>query len=510
MLLLVVAIFAVSIDREAVLDSNTAATVSSLRANNDTLDEIFDRDSTFIQIDEKNRSTAAIVNSAENVMSSNYTAKHQNETRRSVNQTVVSATKNNESVALGLISNVSETIEHAKEKNMNLVNTTAEGSSNQTFFSHTTAADGNSTNQASMNDMSTMTISINSENPPRQSVTFGQDEKHGINETSSRKGMSKYLDRGANFWFAQSGCAVSVWVFNGGPRTFRDCADIYARNIEGRMHLVQANDTVYVPTKLISSFFFGPMVNLTVPIVVLSGQYQYQRANRLSKKIIRQFARHPLLMKWFVQNPDLYLNGGQIRGPRFKISTLPFGLQKNHYDPHNPKPKPGVVFREAFMRHIQLPEKTRGIMYGYINPATSVTRQSIPSGEYLSLDKYYDELAQSRFVVSPGGDRPDCYRNYEALAFGAIPITNLNPAWYSFFQDGPIVYSTTDWMNLTEAIVLSHMNINNFSIANRNMVFEEYWLEYADRVTEMPLRWWDRIGQRAAYLDDFVNFTVSQ
>jgi hypothetical protein len=316
----------------------------------------------------------------------------------------------------------------------------------------------------------------------------------------------KYLDRGSNFWFASSGCAVAVWVFNGFPRIFQDCKDV-ARTRLVVPHLVQANDTIYVPTKLVPSFLRGPMVNITVPIVVLSGQYKYTRGG-LNKKIIRQFLNHQLIMKWMVQNPDMYLNGGNFRGPRAKVATLPFGLQQNHYDPHNPKPRPEVVFREAFQRHLQLPQKTRAIFYGYINP-TSSTRQNIPSGAYLPLDQFYDQLAKSRFVVSPEGDRPDCYRNYEALAFGAIPITNLNPSWYPFFQDGPVVFSTTDWNNLTEENVLSRMQAQNFSIVNRNMVFEEYWLEYVDKVAGMPLRWWDRIGKRAAFLKEFVNYTVS-
>lgn len=319
----------------------------------------------------------------------------------------------------------------------------------------------------------------------------------------------KYLDRGSNFWFADSGCYVSVWVFNAGPRLFRDCREVaHSRSIEGRSHLVQANDTIYVPFKFIPSFLDGPLQNITVPVVVISGQYLSHPPDRINKFVIRRFLQHPSLMKWIVQNPNMYLNGGTFRGPRFKVASLPFGLQRYHYTPNNPNPPPAVSFREAFQRHLQLPEKTRDIFYGYISTFTSAKRGAIPSGAKLPLHQFYDELAKSRFVVSPAGDRPDCYRNLEALAFGAIPITDLDPFWYPFFQEGPVIYSTTEWNNLTEANLLNRMQVEDFPVTNRNMVFEEYWQEYMDRVTGMPLRWWDQIGLRTAFLTDFVNYTV--
>jgi hypothetical protein len=349
--------------------------------------------------------------------------------------------------------------------------------------------------------------------PPFVTNSTVPNQNTGVTTTGIHQ---KYLDRGSNFWFAAtSGCGVTVWVFNTGPRMFRDCFwDVGARSrtVEGRPHLVQANDTIYVPTHFIHDFFHGPLASITVPIVVLSGQYGFSpRAKNLGRKpIMRQFLEHPLVMKWMVQNPDLYLDGLNVSGYQDKVSALPFGLQKDHYAGHTPKPRPEVVFREAFQRHLQLPVKTKGVLYGYINNYTSVGRQRIPSGDKLPLDQFYDELAKSRFVVSPGGDRPDCYRNFEALAFGAIPITDLDPSWYRFFRGGPMVFNTTDWVNLTEDRVLTSMKVEEFPGTNRNIVFEEYWLEYIDTLSGMPLRWWDRVGRQAAYLADFANYTVDR
>jgi hypothetical protein len=51
-----------------------------------------------------------------------------------------------------------------------------------------------------------------------------------------------------------------------------------------------------------------------------------------------------------------------------------------------------------------------------------------------------------------------------------------------------------------------------FPDTNLNMLVfeEEYWLEYIDALSGMPLRWWGRNGRRAEYSNDVVNYTVDR
>lgn len=60
-------------------------------------------------------------------------------------------------------------------------------------------------------------------------------------------------------------------------------------------------------------------------------------------------------------------------------------------------------------------------------------RQGLRSGVSLPVEDYYEALRTHRFVLSPDGDRPDCYRNYEAIGLGAVPITALSAERYAFF-----------------------------------------------------------------------------
>jgi hypothetical protein len=65
------------------------------------------------------------------------------------------------------------------------------------------------------------------------------------------------------------------------------------------------------------------------------------------------------------------------------------------------------------------------------------------------LIRYYSRIASHRFVLSPEGNGVDCYRTWEALYLGAIPIVMVSPTM-SAFGDLPILF-TEDYSELTEA-----------------------------------------------------------
>jgi hypothetical protein len=64
------------------------------------------------------------------------------------------------------------------------------------------------------------------------------------------------------------------------------------------------------------------------------------------------------------------------------------------------------------------------------------------------LVRYYSQIAAHRFVLSPEGNGVDCYRTWESLHLGAIPIVMASPAM-SAFADLPILF-TEDYSELSE------------------------------------------------------------
>lgn len=126
------------------------------------------------------------------------------------------------------------------------------------------------------------------------------------------------------------------------------------------------------------------------------------------------------------------------------------------------------------------------IFAGYLSKRNRDKRKKIPgTAERLPEREYWKRIHHSDYVLSPDGDRPECHRHYEAIGMGAVPITSLDPVMHRHLQ-GSVVFDEFKW-NLTE--LEGNLPLN--PVVNRRMVFEEYWIEYIERVVGHPVRWWD-------------------
>jgi hypothetical protein len=67
------------------------------------------------------------------------------------------------------------------------------------------------------------------------------------------------------------------------------------------------------------------------------------------------------------------------------------------------------------------------------------------------LNDYYQEMATSQFIVSPTGVGVDCYRNYEAVFMGSIPIIQREDrpdGWVRTLEDMPVAF-VANWTEVT-------------------------------------------------------------
>jgi len=109
-------------------------------------------------------------------------------------------------------------------------------------------------------------------------------------------------------------------------------------------------------------------------------------------------------------------------------------------------------------------------------------------------------------VLSPNGDHPDCHRTYEAIGLGVIPITELDPFLYRHLEEAPVVYQNTNWNVTWLEETLPEPDPDKL---NRNLVFEEYWMEYVERIVGRELQWWDKQTSRKNRLVDFAEGNVT-
>lgn len=322
--------------------------------------------------------------------------------------------------------------------------------------------------------------------------------------------FSNNLARGANIMTSISGCHIAAWIYFvspdkqtpdcGGHRTYKPQLWIHKGDKGPLPDDLQPYDTVFVHKRILPSFVSRTFPHLQAPIVLLTGSYENSKRFRVPESIVRVLLESPMIAHWFCTNVDETL-GVSTMHP--KLHSMALGIEPFGKSPKR-DPNPVVILRDVLLRHAyELPNKTIGVFEAYTSPYTNPSRKNMPRGVKLPLPDYLEQLARSKFVISPNGHKPDCFRHYEALAFGCIPITELNPAYYGHLKAGPVVFNNKDWWNLTEEKMLRKMNLTAFPSVNRNLIFEEYWMEEMERLVGRPVRWFDIRRQKQAFLTDF-------
>lgn len=107
--------------------------------------------------------------------------------------------------------------------------------------------------------------------------------------------------------------------------------------------------------------------------------------------------------------------------------------------------KPAIYRADAdgtpHIRH-RLAERFAGEPWATIDVSDGVRGGDAP------LSAYYTELSRHKFVLSPEGLAVDCYRHWECLYLGAVPIIRKSVAMESF-ADLPILF-TEDYSEIDE------------------------------------------------------------
>jgi len=97
------------------------------------------------------------------------------------------------------------------------------------------------------------------------------------------------------------------------------------------------------------------------------------------------------------------------------------------------------------------------------------TRSRVPKHQYLN------DIATHTYVISPPGHGPDCFRHWEAMYLGTIPIvergTNMD-----CYEDYPLLL-IDDWRELTPEWLDANYDVLRNRPFDRRKLFFEYWRE---------------------------------
>ena len=99
--------------------------------------------------------------------------------------------------------------------------------------------------------------------------------------------------------------------------------------------------------------------------------------------------------------------------------------------------------------------------------------------DLVKWEEYVDELIDSKFCLSLPGKGMDCYRTWEALTFGVIPIVLRTRHMDSIYKDLPVLLIdnvneiTEEFLNSQFEIIAQNINEYNF-----NKLTSSYWIDF--------------------------------
>lgn len=162
-----------------------------------------------------------------------------------------------------------------------------------------------------------------------------------------------------------------------------------------------------------------------------------------------------------------------------KLIPIPLGIAPTFHG--NIKPLTNILSSSVFSKdsrdilcYLNFSEKTYPFERNYVKDLF-LKKGFCFYSQNKNYEEYFSELSRAVFVLSPRGNRLDCYRTWESILCGAIPIvrkSTLDP----LFSDLPVLI-VGDWRQVTKKSLMKaykNMQTKKFSLEKMKA---DYWID---------------------------------
>ena len=237
----------------------------------------------------------------------------------------------------------------------------------------------------------------------------------------------------------------------------------------------RANSIIYIKNELryIENFFKNIIPRITHNVIIITcgtipsypGQF-------------RKCLEHPKLIAWFAKNNTLFGHP--------KMHSLPLGClnryQENHLDivKKNYMTDPQKIMHDMFHK-----EKSETYFVNFNKCAYRdrsrykaeevLQKYGYPNLSFTNMQNYMENVKSHKFVISPLGSGYDCYRHWESMYMGTIPITTSSPIDMQF-KNLPIIILNS-WDDFTPEKIVREYNklYDNRDKIEWEKLFCPYW-----------------------------------
>lgn len=235
---------------------------------------------------------------------------------------------------------------------------------------------------------------------------------------------------------------------------------------------VQYGDTIYLTTYSVKDFYKQIHPKIKTSYILVTG---YGDSSNPSAAL--NYLKDPKLLAWFGTNCDIKLDTNS------KFIPIPIGLANNFWQHGNTKIMTNIqnkitTISKQYLLGLNFIIKTnteeRNLAYNtFSNKKFCTILLNKLDKKHISYQDYLNNMAQCKFIISPHGNGLDCYRTWEALLVGTIPIvkkSTLDP----LYDNLPVII-VDKWSDVTQKFLEEKYQQINFNDYNLNKCYFKYW-----------------------------------
>jgi len=223
----------------------------------------------------------------------------------------------------------------------------------------------------------------------------------------------------------------------------------------GKRIRTRPGDIIYCQVDQLKEFVQDYLPRITNEYVLITGKWELPGLEVSDS--IHTILSDTNLLAWFSQNQEF---------TEYPIYPFPYGINLST------APKVLLKIKESNgckEEKVVVPFAT---IHTHLDGVALMDRQTLsPYMENLKpLDEYLSDLSESKWVVSPAGDRSDTYRHWEIIALGSIPISKISSSFKELFGSSILLVNDFDFL-------VSGEIPENRCVSNSTLATLGYWRE---------------------------------
>lgn len=250
---------------------------------------------------------------------------------------------------------------------------------------------------------------------------------------------------------------------------FRAYADYVYDEIDSSLNPIKISprSTIFVKIGMIEQFFQEIHPRIYVPYILIT-----HNGDEAAPGPCRAFLDDPKLIAWFTENPE--------GDPHPKLHPVPIGIANRTWGHGNPDWIQKAINKNTPKQHLLYFNLTIQNYY----PERWQVFQLFMRAPYCyrpikkRFDFYLDDVAASKFILSPRGNAIDTHRLWESLYLRSYPIVKTSVI--DCLYEGLPVVVVKDWTEVNEEFLNQKYEELSQKTFNYETIYMDYWKKLID------------------------------